>query len=58
MADVNHERTWVGELYPGKGWKRKVSKMSDAQVLAIYLREMRKANEAKKPKEDKPNDPF
>lgn len=26
------------KLYPGDKWKQKVKKMSDAQVLAIYLK--------------------
>lgn len=59
MADVERERAWVGELYPGRAWKDKVAKMDDKQVLAIYLREHRKAAKAKKTKESDPGgNPF
>lgn len=33
------QRVFVGKLYPGKMWKRKVARMTDAQVMAIFLRE-------------------
>lgn len=63
MSDLDKKRDHVMGLYKGEGWKFKVRKMSDAQVTAIYLREIRKAQERpnpKDPKESKPNDdaPF
>jgi len=52
------KRSFVASLYPGKGWKKKVSKMSDAQVLAIYFKE--KDKDRKKPEKEKQDDdiPF
>lgn len=55
-SSVDHERKWVGELYPGRGWKKKVSKMSDSQILAIYIREHQKPSKPK-PKQDKESNP-
>jgi hypothetical protein len=26
------------QAYPGKGWAKKVNKMTDSQVTAVYLR--------------------
>lgn len=46
------ERQYVAGMYKNSGWRRKVAKMSDAQVIAIYLKEQSKP----KP-EDKPPDP-
>lgn len=40
-------RGWVSDMYPGKGWKNKVHKMSDGQVTAIYLREINKPDKPK-----------
>ena len=34
----NAMRLAVAEAYPGPGWKFRVSKMSDNQVLAVYRR--------------------
>ena len=31
-------RYYVKEAYSGKAWKKKVSKMPDNQILAIYQR--------------------
>jgi hypothetical protein len=50
MSDIEKKRGFVYDLYPYKGWHRKVNKMSDAQILAIYLREQNKAKE--KPREE------
>lgn len=35
---VDSMRYLVKEAYPGKAWKKKVSKMSDTQIIAIYKR--------------------
>lgn len=32
------KRAFVSNLYPGKKWKARVAKMSDAQITAIYLK--------------------
>lgn len=55
MSDIDQKRDYVHGLYPGKGWKERVLKMSDAQVVAIYLRETNKAknNKPKPPEAEK-----
>lgn len=52
------KRSFVASLYSGKGWKKKVSKMSESQVLAIYFKEKNK--DRKEPKKEKTDDdiPF
>jgi hypothetical protein len=45
MSDINKKRAFVYDMYPFKGWHRRVDKMSDAQILAIFLREQNKAKE-------------
>jgi hypothetical protein len=53
--DIHRKRAFVVDMYPGKkGWKTKVSHMSDIQVTAIYLKEKAKGPKPK-PKE-KPQD--
>jgi hypothetical protein len=54
MSDIEVKRAYVADLYPGPGWKKKVQRMPDAQVIAIYLREHDKPKQAK-PKESKAN---
>lgn len=34
----NQERELLKKVYPAKKWADKVNKMSDAQVIATYLR--------------------
>lgn len=47
--DKANQRAFVTNLYPdSKNWKRRVKKMPDAQVFAIYKREI---NKPKPPKE-------
>lgn len=63
MTDIEQKRAFVGEMYPGEGWKSKVRKMSDAQIFAIYMREQHKLNnhptENEPKKEEDSNDiPF
>jgi hypothetical protein len=54
MSGVERERAYVAALYPGPKWKRKVLKMPNEQVLAIYFREKTKEGEAKaKAKQEK-----
>ena len=36
--DVEQMRARILDQYPGPGWKMKVKKMSDAQVIAVYKR--------------------
>lgn len=59
MSDIEIKRAYVADLYPGPGWKKKVNKMPEAQVLAIYLRESTKPPENNKSKESGEDDiPF
>lgn len=53
MSDIEQKRGFVDGLYPGPGWKAKVRSMSDAQIVAIYLRESNKAKAPPKPKPPK-----
>lgn len=55
MSDIERKRAFVGEMYPGPGWKKKVRKMSDAQIFAIYMREQHKLNNH--PVKDEPETP-
>lgn len=54
MSDIDKKRAYVADLYHGRGWRKRVSKMSDAQVVAIYLREHAKAQNSTS--EEKPDD--
>ena len=36
--DIEMMRNVIGRVYPGDSWRDKVSKMSDEQVTAIYLK--------------------
>lgn len=61
MSDVEAKRAFVASLYSGERWKRQVRKMSDAQVVAIYMREHNKPqrNKPKQKKESNSDDiPF
>lgn len=51
MTDIEQKRTWVADMYPGPRWKKAVSRMPDSQVIAIYMREHNKPNDAPHPKE-------
>lgn len=48
MSDIDRKRAFVAGLYPHRGWQKKVDKMPDSQVVAIYLREQNKAQNASK----------
>jgi hypothetical protein len=61
MSDMDQKRDFVMALYKGAGWKKKVQKMPDNQVIAIYMRETNKAKERPKPpkpKESTDETPF
>lgn len=57
---MEQKRAFVGDLYPGPSWKRRVKQMSDAQILAIYLREQKKKEQPKNDNEESGDDgiPF
>lgn len=44
---MDRKRAFVSDMYDARGWKKKVVRMSDAQVIAIFLREQQKADETK-----------
>jgi hypothetical protein len=57
---ANEEREFVAAMYSGRSWKRKVARMSQEQVVAIYLRAKRAPPKPKdepqtKESEDGPN---
>ena len=41
MSDVDYMRYAISNAYAGRGWKIKVSKMPENQVMAIYFRMQR-----------------
>lgn len=38
MTDIERKRDYVTKLYKGDAWRKRVKKMSDSQVIAIYLK--------------------
>lgn len=59
MSDIDRKRAFVADLYPHRGWVKKVEKMSDAQVVAIFLREQNKSAPPKPSTETKDGEiPF
>jgi hypothetical protein len=61
MLSIELMRQEVSAMYNGARWRRRVRRMADEQVIAIFLRERKKAEEdAKEKKEEKPDDdiPF
>lgn len=53
VTDMDRKRSFVSDLYDGPGWKAKVKRMPDAQVIAIYLHEQDKQEQEKKDRKDK-----
>lgn len=58
MSDINKKRAFVYDMYPHKGWHKRVEKMSDAQILAIFLREQNKAKEESSEEKSDDGIPF
>lgn len=56
MTDIEMKRAFVEDLYNGPSWKRRVKKMSDGQIVAIYIREQEKKGEPKKHKKEESTD--
>lgn len=54
--DIHQKRNYVLSLYSGPKWRRKVERMTDAQVVAIYLREINKKAEQETPKPNQESD--
>lgn len=58
MTGAN-ERLFVAALYDGPRWKKRVAAMSDAQVTAIFLKELAKPEHQPRPPHDNEDDfPF
>lgn len=51
MTSPDNMRAYVADMYPGPRWKKKVKKMPDGQVMAIYMREHDPERKKKPPKE-------
>jgi hypothetical protein len=56
MVSQEYMRNEVKAMYPYPGWRRKVNKMSDGQVLAIYnkIKDKPKDTKNEKPPDDIP----
>jgi hypothetical protein len=56
---MSHEqqRAEVVAMYPGSSWKRRVMKMSDAQVYAIWIKNRQRQEQKQKLKEETKEDP-
>lgn len=57
----SQKRAFVAEMSTRPDWKKRVKRMSDAQVTAIYLKELARAGRPKpKPKQESEEDdiPF
>lgn len=52
MTTPDQQRAFVAEISSKPEWKKKVKKMSDSQITAIYLREI--AQHGTKPHKPKP----
>lgn len=57
MAD-SEQRKFVSDLYQGKRWRRRVRRMNDEQVFAIWIKEKQKIEEEEKKKKDDKDIPF
>lgn len=60
MSDIERKRSFVHDMYKGKSaWKKRVKKMSDSQIVAIYIKhhQVPKTKTAKR-NLDKNNPPF
>lgn len=44
---VHEMRREISEVYPGEGWKNKVSKMPEDQVMAVYFNFLEKGRFSK-----------
>lgn len=53
MTDAQ-KRVYVYDLYSGRNWKKKVERMSDDQITAIYLKHV---SEGQKPEHDESEEP-
>ena len=53
MANISEMRQELYSRYPGKMWKKKVSKMPDTQVIAVY-RSMQERKQREEMKQQQP----
>ena len=57
--DIEVMRQAVNDMYRGEKWKRRVKKMPDEQITAIYMkRQANAAAKAKPKKKSEPDIPF
>jgi hypothetical protein len=55
--DIEVMRQWVANMYKGERWKKRVAKMPDSQVTAIYLKKQAEVVKEVK-KKSEPDIPF
>lgn len=57
--DIGTMRAFVYQMYKSDRWHRRVKRMRDNEITAIYLKQQAKAVKAEKKRHDKPDDiPF
>jgi hypothetical protein len=57
MTDLTRKRDFVANLYEGEFWKRRVKRMSDEQIVAIYLKEQKNPVDPKQDSEQQQQGP-
>lgn len=57
-GDIEIKRAFVVSLGHSPEWKKKVAKMSDGQVLAIWFKEQNKESEPKRDPDTNDEIPF
>ena len=50
ITDIEDMRAYISDVYKGERWKRKVARMRDSQVMAIYFSFMDRITKTKRPK--------
>lgn len=56
MSNIHQKRAFVASLYQSPNWKKRVERMADEQVVAIYLRAKSEAQKPEPKKESEPDD--
>lgn len=56
--DIETMREYVRKMYVGDRWRRRVRKMTDSQVVAIYTKQQAKVVQAENRKRQNPDIPF
>lgn len=55
---VDEKREYLKALYPSKRWAKRVDRMRDDQVTAIYLKKIQEQPKEEKKDEPNPDIPF